>query len=151
MALESCLLSISDYCIICSLDNVLPKELIHKGEVPRQSQISEKKKSSFTYFTYNWVLILSTKNEVYNLDELKNKYLLSPLKVKQIHKECISWRNFKLLTSHRASYCWVQACCHIFSNMLRSRNVILPVEMKTWSQLILKNPFGQKATVPASR
>lgn len=40
---------------------MLPKKLVQKREIPRQLQIIKKKISHFTYFAYNQVLILSTK------------------------------------------------------------------------------------------
>ena len=65
---ESCLLRIRDCFILWSWDNRLPKKSVQKGEVPRQLQISKEKISNFAYFTYDQVLILSTKKKkLYNL------------------------------------------------------------------------------------
>lgn len=44
---------------------MLPKKLVQKREIPRQLQTVKKKISNFTYFTYNQVLILSTKESYF--------------------------------------------------------------------------------------
>lgn len=121
---------------------MLPKKIVLKGEIPRQLQISKKKKKShFTYFTCNQVLILSTKRHITCI----NKQSVSPhpyhIKVRQIYKE---WNYLPCTGPYfPGSRLAVVSLSQTHWALGMASSPLPQMEMSTWSQLILKTHLAK--------